>query len=326
MPSKTLRLDASLPLRVRFTATYIPLDRVKLNQTSFPPAPFTMAGTLWPGFYRVLWFVLPCLAQTPSDPLFFCRRYGHQTAVIDRKLYIDGGWWYGNPISQYPIPTMSECHFSVRDYANPADQYLSYDDLDVVSEGMPKQYANLTKNSSIPDVAGGVLWQDEVNKVFWLYGGEFSEAPSSFELWGYDVIMNQWNKTSASNSQIQRVSYGAGVASSKAGTGFYYGGYLNNLTNPSWTGPPVATSSLLVFDMDTGIITNNTGFNETGIAEGVMVYIPASSSGLLVYFGGVSYPYGNDTEVPVSWRPSFTDRLTFSGTPGYHFHLRSWGW
>jgi hypothetical protein len=32
----------------------------------------------------------------------FCRRFGHQTAVIDRKLYIDGGFVNYNPLSQYP--------------------------------------------------------------------------------------------------------------------------------------------------------------------------------------------------------------------------------
>jgi hypothetical protein len=32
----------------------------------------------------------------------FCRRFGHQTAVIDRKLYIDGGFMNFNPLSQYP--------------------------------------------------------------------------------------------------------------------------------------------------------------------------------------------------------------------------------
>ena len=37
------------------------------------------------------------------DPLKdFCRRFGHQTAVIDRKLYIDGGLIDWNPIAQYP--------------------------------------------------------------------------------------------------------------------------------------------------------------------------------------------------------------------------------
>jgi hypothetical protein len=54
-------------------------------------------------------FALPTLAQPPADPLKdFCRRYDHQTAVIDRKLYIDGGWLYANPIPSNPIPTISE--------------------------------------------------------------------------------------------------------------------------------------------------------------------------------------------------------------------------
>jgi len=53
--------------------------------------------------------ILLALAQPPADPLKdFCRRYGHQTTVMDRKLYIDGGWLYANPISQNPKPTMSK--------------------------------------------------------------------------------------------------------------------------------------------------------------------------------------------------------------------------
>jgi hypothetical protein len=39
----------------------------------------------------------------------FCRRFGHQTAVIDRKLYIDGGFINYNPLSQYPTNYSSEC-------------------------------------------------------------------------------------------------------------------------------------------------------------------------------------------------------------------------
>ncbi|KIW89467.1 uncharacterized protein Z519_09623 [Cladophialophora bantiana CBS 173.52] len=240
------------------------------------------------------------VAQPPADPLRnFCRRYGHQTAVIDRKLYIDGGWLYANPISQNPIPTMNEG--------------LLYCDLDYSYQDMPPEYANLTKNSSIPDVAGGTLWQDEVNKVFWLYGGEFQAAPSTFQLWGYDVILNQWNLSSptlGSTSPIQRVSYGAGVASSEIGMGFYYGGYLNNLTNPLWTGPQWATSNLIVYDMDQNTLTNYSGYDNIGRAEGIMVYIPASIRGLLVYFGGVTFPYGNETEVAVCEAKWYTQTAT----------------
>lgn len=92
------------------------------------------------------------------------------------------------------------------------DQGLLYDDLELITGGMPTQYANLSKNSSIPDVAGGILWADEVNKIFYLYGGEFSSTPQNFQLWGYDVILNQWNQSAPSNTQVERLSYGAGVA------------------------------------------------------------------------------------------------------------------
>lgn len=43
------------------------------------------------------------LSQHPKDPLRdFCRRFSHQTAVIGRKLYIDGGYVNANPLSQNP--------------------------------------------------------------------------------------------------------------------------------------------------------------------------------------------------------------------------------
>lgn len=46
-------------------------------------------------------------AQNPND--YFCRRWGHQTTVIDDKIYIDGGYLY------YPsLPTKT----------NPSKQYL----------------------------------------------------------------------------------------------------------------------------------------------------------------------------------------------------------
>jgi len=92
------------------------------------------------------------------------------------------------------------------------DQGLLYDNLELITGGMPTQYANLSKNSSIPDVAGGILWADEVNKIFYLYGGEFSSTPQDFQLWGYDVILNQWNLSAPSDTPVERLSYGAGVA------------------------------------------------------------------------------------------------------------------
>lgn len=39
-----------------------------------------------------------------KDPIRdFCRRWGHQTAVVDNRLYIDGGQLTWNPMSQNPL-------------------------------------------------------------------------------------------------------------------------------------------------------------------------------------------------------------------------------
>lgn len=40
--------------------------------------------------------------QGLSPETNFCRRFGHQTTVIDDKLYIDGGYINWNPLTQYP--------------------------------------------------------------------------------------------------------------------------------------------------------------------------------------------------------------------------------
>lgn len=43
----------------------------------------------------------PTAAQ--QDPVAdFCRRFGHQTAVVDDKLFIDGGLVNWNPFSSFP--------------------------------------------------------------------------------------------------------------------------------------------------------------------------------------------------------------------------------
>jgi hypothetical protein len=59
-------------------------------------------------FLRLIYCVVtlllkPVLSQAPKDPLQdFCRRFSHQTALINRRLYIDGGYVNANPLSQNP--------------------------------------------------------------------------------------------------------------------------------------------------------------------------------------------------------------------------------
>jgi hypothetical protein len=49
-----------------------------------------------------LLFLVDLSVQIGNPLSDFCRRFGHQTTVIDRKLYIDGGLLNWNPIAQYP--------------------------------------------------------------------------------------------------------------------------------------------------------------------------------------------------------------------------------
>lgn len=162
---------------------------------------------------------------------------------------------------------------------------------------MPPPYANLSKNSSIPNVNGAVLWPDEVNKRIYLYGGEFyKETPWPFALYSYDIINNYWDTYGVPGSpSIGSLSYGAGLSISSRGEGYYYGGWMNNATDAEWgTGPGIPTSYMLRYNMDTNTWTNSTGPDDIPRAEGVMVYIPAGDGGMIIYFGGIQST-GNGT-------------------------------
>ena len=188
-----------------------------------------------------------------------------------------------------------------------SDTALLFSDLNSSAPGLgqPYQYANLSKPAEIPSVSGGILWPDEVNKCFYQFGGAFTNGtPSAFSMWTYDVLLDQWNQTGnkgAGVSATQRVAYGAGTHIESLGLGFYLGGYKSNQTDPDWTGHAVATAGLVLFEYSTGLLSNNSGPEDNvGRAEGQMVYLPVSDSGLLVYFGGIEDENQNGTITPVS--------------------------
>jgi hypothetical protein len=165
---------------------------------------------------------------------------------------------------------------------------------------MPQLNASLSKNGSIPDVSGGVLWPDSVNKRFYLFGGDYYDmAPQGTNLLSYDIIYDQWEYFGQPNIPISSVSWAGGVGVSELGQGYTLGGWLSNASVPGWSGGRQATSSLIKYDYGTNSWKNDSGPNSIPKAEGSMVYIPASNNGLLIYFGGVNVPYGNDTTVPL---------------------------
>ncbi|KAK1850208.1 cell wall anchored protein [Colletotrichum chrysophilum] len=231
-----------------------------------------------------------------NDPVRdFCRRWGHQSAVVDRKLYIDGGLINYKPFSS-SSRNFSSCN-------KISDTVLAYNDLDDVPStlGMPQFHDGLSKNTTIPSVSGGILWEDSVNKRLFLYGGEyFEDPPAAFVLYSYDILYNNWvslgSPTGAGNANAG--SYGAGVSISSRGEAYYYGGWQSNASVPGWTGPPKALSRLIKYDMDKNSWNSVAGPDNVGRAEGVMVFIPIGDAGMLVYFGGSQDLDGNGTLTP----------------------------
>ena len=206
---------------------------------------------------------------TDLDPIDnFCRRFGHQTTVIDRRLYIDGGYVdYGGSISPETV--------------NYTSTYLIYLDLDDLVENFPIAHANLSKPSNVPSVIGGALWADTVNKYIYLYGGEYNwtTLPSSpFNLWSYDVIYDEWKvkERDSTMTTVLSASFGASAVIDDRILAYYYGGWVSNATTLGWNGNPAAQYNLIKYDMTENIWDIGTFVDSTPRAEGVMFYIPAS--------------------------------------------------
>ncbi|KAJ8116246.1 hypothetical protein OPT61_g2273 [Boeremia exigua] len=130
-----------------------------------------------------------------------------------------------------------------------------------------------TRGSEVPSVSGGILWPDTTNKLFYLYGGEYKEptdVKNFTSLWFFDVIYNTWNRTVTDS-----------------GTAYYYGGYLSKKNTPEWGVNPHMISSLISFDMDTKTWSNHTYDDNIPRAQGILQYLPVSTSGMLLYLGGL---------------------------------------
>ncbi|OCL01372.1 hypothetical protein AOQ84DRAFT_403499 [Glonium stellatum] len=239
-----------------------------------------------------------------QDPLKnFCRIFGHQTAVVDRKLFI-----YGGLVNWGPMSANSN---------NVTNTWFRYGDVDVINQGFPQEYANLSMDTPLPLVQGGVLWEDEANKVIYAYGGESNgetALPPPY-LWYYDIVYNTWNSTDATTADISDASWaGAGVAVEDRGTGYYYGGWLRNASTPTYGYERHAQSTMLIFDMLGNTFTTSPGPDEVPRAEGSMLYLPVGDGGFLVYFGGVQQPYGNWTVVANIFLYDIANNLWYNET------------
>jgi hypothetical protein len=213
------------------------------------------------------------VVQDPTNNL--CRRHQHQTCVIDSKLYVDGGLiYYGK---------------SIKDSRPERNTKLIWGNLSQLDSGLPPLHNDLPKGSDVPTVSGGVLWPDQVNKLFYLFGGEYNNGSmQSFTgLWFFDTIYNKWDRAVSPDDSQAQVSWPAFGASTVTGDGiaYYYGGYLTENSVSGWTGKPLMLNSLISYDLNTRRWANRTD----GIprAEGTLQYIPAGNTGMLINFGGV---------------------------------------
>ncbi|KAF2820057.1 hypothetical protein CC86DRAFT_245247, partial [Ophiobolus disseminans] len=202
----------------------------------------------------------------------FCRRFEHRTAVVNNKLYIEGGYFNAKDLGT--------------NYTN--DQFL-YSDLLVLSNALPAVKATpQLDEKTVPSIAGGALWSDEINGRFYAFGGYLSAGdPSPFQTWTYDTLQSKWSAVTTTGDKMVYVARGMSAIAPDAGTAFYLGGYHDNRTDQSWTAPRSYSSSLVEFDMVNRKYTNHSGPNDSGRGEGLAVFVPASNTGLLIYFGGV---------------------------------------
>ncbi|KAH8673072.1 hypothetical protein BGZ61DRAFT_508751 [Ilyonectria robusta] len=192
-----------------------------------------MDPSSWPAWARQVFLLFAwCIIWTSvaqDEPAFIpCLLWGHRSAVVHRKLYIDGGL-----VNNY-----------TKEYEESSKNFSSH--------GI---YTNLSKNHTIPSVNGGILWEDSVNKRLYLSGGEYYETPPSddFILYSYDILYDEWVQHGPPKGAgiIDAVSsYGAGISIPSRGEADYYGGWLSNKSVPDWKGLPRATNRLIKYMMD----------------------------------------------------------------------------
>ncbi|KAK6354644.1 hypothetical protein TWF696_003784 [Orbilia brochopaga] len=228
----------------------------------------------------------------------FCFRWGHQSAIIDNRLYIDGGFLGLNSLDST----------GTRDNTSYAYPDISYHELTTTSRngteiGQPPLVTNLRpKPATAPHVGQGTLWPDTVNKKLYLYGGQATydgEGPPPTDIWMYDAAYDNWevmNNTDGNGNPV-RLFRGASAVAENLGLAYYLGGWVDNKSQPGWEGNNTMIAGLLIYDMVQNTWRNETIPDNVARAEGSMVYVPIGDSGALVFFGGVKSPDGSLSEL-----------------------------
>ncbi|PGH27591.1 hypothetical protein AJ80_00833 [Polytolypa hystricis UAMH7299] len=245
--------------------------------------------------------------DTPTD---VCKRWSHQTAIINGTMYLYGG------------RSMADASQNDKTWNN---DFLTLNLKSGWKISSPK-LTGLPRPDGPPPVSNGYLWHSY--DTLWLYGGEFSDnppkSPTAFSLWEYHIPSSTWKehenpKTSkgkhskSENELVQRSAEGAGINVPQLGRGWYFGGHLDGYTTEGWSQSiaRVYLKSMIEYTFpdhsngqvesladgkragDEGVWRNITegglqdsaGFTER--ADGVLVYVPGfGKEGIILGLAG----------------------------------------
>jgi len=231
-----------------------------------------------------------------GDGTDICKRWSHQSALVNGTLYIYGGQ-----------ATTS----AGQDRNNWNRNFLYLDMMSNFDTGSPS-FKALESSTSLPPVANGYLWHDLHN--IYLYGGIVPDSPHVLpppaSLWKYDISGKKWSEikeddfkvTDDSNQKrIERAGEGAGCnvireeSKGKVTTkGYYFGGHLDGYTTEGWSHniERVYLKSMVEYDMRSNTFRNvseGSGLDKAGVperADGVLAYVPVGKKGVLIGIGG----------------------------------------
>ena len=249
------------------------------------------------------------LVRRQYDPTNYCKRWAHQSAMVNGTIYI-----YGGRVTATSKQNSDEW----------SNDFLTLDATKTWQVTTP-QLNPLPQPSGPPSVASGTLWHSLT--TLFLYGGEYQDtpavSPSPFALWSYDIPSQSWSQHSSPSSlpgnnsdggkhPVQNAAEGAGISVPSLGRAYYFGGHLYTFTTAGWSNQVIRLylKSLLEFtfpgftndgvnglsnqvagndgawrNITQGNIQSKDGFSER--ADGVLVYVPGfGAQGIILGLAG----------------------------------------
>ena len=251
----------------------------------------------------------PVLDTRAPSPTKWCKKWSHQTALLNGTLYIYGG--QAKMTGDQTVDTWNNDFLSL-------DLTKSWDTSTPAFKG-------LAQPSGPPAVANGYLWNDYSN--LYMYGGLFSDKPyvepGPSSLWKYNIRDQSWTEFPSPRTSrgkhsdngdvpVQRSAEGAGISVPELGLSWYFGGHLDLSTTPGWSNQidRVYLKSLLEFthpgyNNEAVDALQTTGAGEGGAfrnitqgglqtdaefterADGVLVFVPGwGEKGVLIGLAG----------------------------------------